>query len=35
MLMAAEKDIPMALDTDMVIDGVAQKSEQLRKLLIQ
>lgn len=31
MLMATEKDILMALDTDMVIDGVAQKSVLLRK----
>ena len=33
MLMATEKDILMALDTDVVIDRVAERSELLRKLL--
>ena len=33
MLMATEKDILMALDTDVVINRVAEKSELLRKLL--
>ena len=35
MLMATEKDILMALDTDTVIDRVAEKSELLKKLLLQ
>lgn len=35
MLMATEKDILMALDTDMVIDRVAEKNELLRKFLLQ
>ncbi|KAE8287218.1 hypothetical protein D5F01_LYC15187 [Larimichthys crocea] len=34
MLMATEKDILMALDTDSVIDKVAEKSELMRKLLL-
>ncbi|CAI5660952.1 unnamed protein product [Oreochromis niloticus] len=34
MLMATEKDILMSLDSDMVIDRVAQKSDLLRKLLL-
>jgi len=31
--MATEKDILMSLDSDMVIDRVAEKSDLLRKLL--
>ena len=34
MMMATEKDILMALDSDIVIDRVATKSELLRKLLL-
>ncbi|XP_053274770.1 uncharacterized protein LOC128436886 isoform X1 [Pleuronectes platessa] len=34
MLMSTEKDILMGLDTDSVIDRVAEKSELLRKLLL-
>lgn len=34
MLMATEKDILMSLDTDTVIDRVAEKSELLQKLLL-
>lgn len=34
MMMATEKDILMALDSDVVIDRVAEKSELLRKLLL-
>ena len=34
MLMATEKDILMALDTDVVIDKVANKSALMRKLLL-
>lgn len=34
MLMATEKDILMSLDSDMVIDRVAEKSDLLRKLLL-
>lgn len=34
MLMATEKDILVALDTDTVIDRVAEKSKLLRKLLL-
>lgn len=34
MLMSSEKDILMGLDTDTVIDRVAEKSELLRKLLL-
>ena len=33
MLMATEKDILMALDSDSVIDRLAEKSELLKKLL--
>ena len=33
MLMATEKDILMALDSNSVIDRLAEKSEQLKKLL--
>lgn len=33
MLMATEKEILMALDTDVVIDKVAEKSELLQRLL--
>ena len=35
MLMSTEKDILMGLDTDSVIDRVAEKSELLRKLLLR
>ena len=34
MLMSTEKDILPALDTDMVIDRVAEKSKLLQKLLL-
>nr|XP_054590119.1 52 kDa repressor of the inhibitor of the protein kinase-like [Nothobranchius furzeri] len=34
MLMATEKDILMSMDSDMVIDKVAEKSDLLRKLLL-
>ncbi len=33
MLMASERDVLMALDSDQIIDGIAERSEQLRKLL--
>ena len=33
MLMATEKDILMALDSDSVIDRLAEESELLKKLL--
>ncbi|CAL8344892.1 unnamed protein product [Merluccius merluccius] len=33
--MATEKDIVMTLDSDMVIDMVTEKSELLRKLLLE
>ncbi|KAJ8346852.1 hypothetical protein SKAU_G00282530 [Synaphobranchus kaupii] len=35
MLMATEREVLMALDSDLVIDAVAERSELLRKLLIQ
>ena len=34
MLMAAERDVLMALDSDLVIDGIAERSELLQKWLI-
>ncbi|KAL3999518.1 glycine hydroxymethyltransferase [Sarotherodon galilaeus] len=34
MLMVTEKDILMSLDSDKVIDGVAEKNDLLRKLLL-
>lgn len=33
-LMATERDVLMALDSDLVIDGIAERSELLQKLLI-
>lgn len=33
MLMASERDVLMALDSDQIINGISERSEQLRKLL--
>ena len=34
MLMATEKDILMSLDTDVIIDRVAEKSDLMKRLLL-
>ena len=34
MLMATEKDILMSLDTDVIIDRIAEKSELMKRLLL-
>lgn len=35
MLLATQPDVLRMLDTDAIIDGVAEKSELLRKLLLE